>query len=104
MSPPETSTRPGLLEHPDEAFGYFARTGVDRVDIEEKHMGGRAVVVLARDADAARRRFSVQNGKAGAIHIRTGRAFFGDDALEPEAGEWRWHARSGIRFAFPPLS
>src|SRR6266581_4555538 len=31
MSPPETSRRPGLLEHPDEAFAYFRREGVVRV-------------------------------------------------------------------------
>jgi polynucleotide kinase-phosphatase len=82
MSPPETSARPGMLEHPDEALGYFARAGVERVVIEEKHMGSRAVIVLACDADAARRRFGVQDGKAGVVHTRTGRAFFADDGLE----------------------
>jgi protein phosphatase len=82
MSPPETSARPGLLEHPDEAFGYFARAGVTKVVIEEKHMGSRAVVVLARDAEAARRRFGVEDGKAGVIYTRTGRGFFADDTLE----------------------
>src|SRR6185437_954552 len=39
MSPPETSSLPGLLEHPAEAFGYYARAGVGKVAIEEKHMG-----------------------------------------------------------------
>ena len=82
MSPPETSARPGLLEHPDEAFGYFARAGVTKVMIEEKHMGSRAVIVLACDAEAARRRFGVEDGKAGVIYTRTGRSFFADDALE----------------------
>jgi polynucleotide kinase-phosphatase len=82
MSPPETSTRPGLLEHPDEAFGYFARGGVAKVVIEEKHMGSRAVIVLARDTDAARLRFGVEDAKAGVIYTRTGRAFFADDGLE----------------------
>jgi protein phosphatase len=82
MSPPETTARPGLLEHPDEAFGYFARAGVARVVAEEKHMGSRAVLVLARDADAARRRFGVEDGKAGIVYSRTGRPFFADDALE----------------------
>jgi len=82
MSPPETSKRPGLLEHPDEAFGYFASAGVAEVVIEEKHMGSRAVIVLARDAAAAKQRFGVEDGKAGVIYTRTGRAFFADDALE----------------------
>ena len=82
MSPPETSKREGLLEHPDEAFGYFARLGIARVIAEEKHMGSRAVAIVARDAEAARRRFAVEDGKAGVIYTRTGRAFFADDALE----------------------
>src|ERR1700722_14967896 len=43
MSPTETSTRPGLLEHPAEAFNYFRREGIARIICEEKHMGSRAV-------------------------------------------------------------
>jgi protein phosphatase len=82
MSPPETSALPGLLEHPAEAFGYFSRAGVAKVVVEEKHMGSRAVVVLARDAEAAKARFGVEDGKAGVIYTRTGRPFFGDDMLE----------------------
>jgi len=82
MSPPETSVRPGLLEHPDEALGYFARADVTQLVVEEKHMGSRAIVVIARDAEAARRRFGVADGKAGVIYTRTGRSFFTDDALE----------------------
>jgi protein phosphatase len=82
MSPPETSNLPGLLEHPAEAFGYFSRAGVAKVVVEEKHMGSRAVMVLARDADTAKARFGVEDGKAGVIYTRTGRPFFSDDALE----------------------
>ena len=82
MSPPETSARPGLLEHPDEAFGYFRRAGINKVVVEEKHMGSRAVIVLGRDAEAARRRFGVEDGKAGVIYTRTGRPFFSNEALE----------------------
>jgi protein phosphatase len=84
MSPPEVSKRAGLLEHPDEAFGYFSRAGVTKVIVEEKHMGSRAVVVLARDAEAARKRFGVEDGKAGVVFTRTGRGFFNDDDLERE--------------------
>jgi len=84
MSPPETSRRPGLLEHPDEAFGYFRREGVVRVVCEEKHMGSRAVVVACRDADAARARFGVTTGEAGAVVTRTGRRFFNDRKAEAE--------------------
>jgi protein phosphatase len=38
--------------------------------------------VIARNVDAARRRFGVADGKAGVIYTRTGRSFFTDDALE----------------------
>ena len=84
MSPPETSRRPGLLEHPEEAFGYFRREGVVRVVCEEKHMGSRAVVVACRDADAAKARFGVATGEAGTIVTRTGRRFFNDEKVERE--------------------
>ena len=53
MSPCETSTADGLLEHPAEAFAYYARAGVEQVMCEHKHMGSRAVVVLCRDAATA---------------------------------------------------
>jgi len=82
MSPAATTKRPGLLEHPDEALGYFARAGVSKVVIEEKHMGSRAVLVLARGPDAARLRFGVEDGKQGVVYTRTGRAFFAEEALE----------------------
>ena len=54
MSPPETSALDGWLEHPAEAFGYYAKQGVTQVIAQEKHMGSRAIVVLGRDADAVR--------------------------------------------------
>jgi protein phosphatase len=82
MSPPDTTVRPGLLEHPDEALGYFARAGASKVVIEEKHMGSRAVLVSGRDAEAVRRRFGVEDGKTGVVYTRTGRSFFADDTLE----------------------
>lgn len=82
MSPSETSQRDGLLEHPEDAFNYFARSGVANVVIEEKHMGSRAVLVLARDEAAAKRRFGTEDGRAGRIYTRTGRPFFSDDDLE----------------------
>jgi PNKP adenylyltransferase domain, ligase domain len=63
MSPTETSTRPGLLEHPAEAFSYFRREGIERVICEEKHMGSRAVVIVCRDEDTARRRFGLAEGR-----------------------------------------
>ena len=84
MSPSETSREPGLLEHPAEAFSYYRHQGVAKVICEEKHMGSRAVVVVCRDQDAARRRFGVVEDVAGICYTRTGRRFFEDRAIENE--------------------
>ncbi|MBU2582862.1 MAG: polynucleotide kinase-phosphatase [Alphaproteobacteria bacterium] len=84
MSPCETSTREGFLEHPDEAFAYFDKEGAGRVVVEEKHMGSRALAVVCREEDAARRRFGVTSGETGALFTRTGRSFF-NDAVTTEA-------------------
>jgi protein phosphatase len=84
MSPPETSHEVGLLEHPAEAFAYYAREGVERVICEEKHMGSRAVVVLCRDEVIARRRFGIVDDGFGICYTRTGRRFFDDRVLERE--------------------
>ena len=83
MSPTESTSRPGLLEHPDEAFAYYRKHGVERVVCEEKHMGSRAVVVVCRDAEVATRRFGVADSEgAGTIVTRTGRPFFNDETTE----------------------
>jgi protein phosphatase len=75
MAPTATTSRTGLLEHPDEAFDAFARDGVPQVVCEEKHMGSRAIAVICRDPEVAARRFSITNSTAGAIFTRTGRPF-----------------------------
>jgi protein phosphatase len=68
MSPPATSTRPGLLEHPAEAFAHFRGEGVAEVVCQEKHMGSRAVALV--------RRPDVDGSAPGVLHTRTGRSFF----------------------------
>src|SRR6266404_372789 len=84
MSPSETSHAPGLLEHPAEAFAYFRHAGVPRVVCEEKHMGSRAVVIICRDEDAARKTFGVTGEGIGICYTRTGRRFFDNVILETE--------------------
>ncbi|MFC9895140.1 polynucleotide kinase-phosphatase [Nocardia sp. NPDC127579] len=84
MSPCATSTLDGYLEHPAEAFAYYRSEGVERVVCEEKHMGSRAIVVVARSATAARDRFGVGDDSSGVIYTRTGRPFF-DDVAQTEA-------------------
>lgn len=81
MSPVETSAREGLLEHPAEAFAYFAKHGIAEVVCEEKHMGSRAIVIVCRDEAAAREHFAVE-GEDGIVLTRTGRRFFDDRTME----------------------
>ncbi|NLE97337.1 MAG: polynucleotide kinase-phosphatase, partial [Propionibacterium sp.] len=70
MSPVATATADGYLEHPEQAFDEYARWGATRVVCEEKHMGSRAIAVIAKDADAAHRRFGVGDGSSGVVHTR----------------------------------
>lgn len=84
MSPCETSRRPDLLEHPGEAFSYYRHEGVSKVVCEQKHMGSRAVVIVCRDEDAARKRFGVIDEGIGICYTRTGRRFFNELELEKQ--------------------
>ncbi|WP_069761776.1 polynucleotide kinase-phosphatase [Streptomyces sp. LUP47B] len=80
MAPTATSRAEGFLEHPEEAFAQYAADGVERVVCEEKHMGSRAVVLVCRDAETARKRFGV-DGPTGSLYTRTGRPFFDDESV-----------------------
>ena len=84
MSPTETTSNPGLLEHPTEAFTYYRKNGVSNVVWEEKHMGSRAVVIVCRDPETAKSRFDVAENTLGICYTRTGRPFFDDTEIETE--------------------
>jgi protein phosphatase len=95
MAPTATSHVEGYLEHPAEAFAQYAADGVARVVCEEKHMGSRAVALVCRDAETARKRFGVGGtsrssaaesggGPTGSLYTRTGRSFLDDASLTEE--------------------
>ncbi|SHL41563.1 polynucleotide kinase-phosphatase [Chitinophaga jiangningensis] len=84
MSPAETSTQAGYLEHPAEGFAWYRNAGIQQVVCEEKHMGSRAVVIVCRDEAVALKRFGVAGEGNGMVYTRTGRAFFNDKVLEQE--------------------
>ena len=84
ISPCETSGLPGMLEHPSEVFGYFRNQGVSRVVCEEKHMGSRAILVIAQDEGVIERRFGTVGQGIGACYTRTGRRFFDHRGLEAQ--------------------
>lgn len=92
IAPTATSHVEGYLEHPAEAFAQHQADGVERVVCEEKHMGSRAVALVCRDAEAARKRFGVGGtsrssgvesggGPTGSLYTRTGRPFFDDESV-----------------------
>jgi protein phosphatase len=84
MSPADTSSADGLLEHPSEAFAGYRSAGVSDVICEEKHMGSRAIVIACADESVAGRRFGADDGGSGVIYTRTGRPFFDDRSVERE--------------------
>ncbi len=84
MSPPETSKRQDLLEHPDDAFAFYRKEGIETVVCEQKHMGSRAVVVICKEESVAQRRFGVAEPALGVVYTRTGRRFFREEVLERE--------------------
>lgn len=71
-----------FLEHPEQAIQHYVDRGVTDLVAEEKHMGSRALLVVARDAEVAKQRFGVEDGKAGVVYTRTGRPFFKDETNE----------------------
>ncbi|MAS33611.1 MAG: polynucleotide kinase-phosphatase [Anaerolineaceae bacterium] len=96
MSPSETSSLEGYLEHPAEAFAYYRSNGVPQVICEQKHMGSRTLVVICQDEDAARQRFGVIDEGIGVVYTRSGRRFFNDLVLE---AQFMTHIRDAISAA-----
>jgi protein phosphatase len=86
--PPTTATVPAatsgdVLERVEDALQHFVDQGDPRVCIEEKHMGSRATVVIARSAEVAKRRFG-DDTKVGVVHSRHLRPFFPKAEQEAE--------------------
>lgn len=84
MSPTETSQKDNFLEHPEEAFKYYIKHGVEKVICEEKHMGSRGLIIVCKDEEVAKNRFGLLQASNGVCFTRTGRPFFKDTAVEKE--------------------
>ncbi|MDE0634631.1 MAG: polynucleotide kinase-phosphatase [Candidatus Poribacteria bacterium] len=84
MSPTETTKISNLLEHPAEGFAYYRNQGVSKVVWQEKHMGSRAIVIVCKTPEVAKKRFSTSEDRIGVCYTRTGRPFFDDVAMETE--------------------
>lgn len=75
MSPtPESSQLPEFLEHPNEAIEYYRNHGIETLIAEKKHMGSRAVLLLFKDKESAKK--SIGYEMEGVIYSRSGRRFF----------------------------
>ncbi len=79
-----TAPSGGFLEHPEQALEHYRSRGIKKLVAQEKHMGSRSLLVITRSAEIAKRRFGTDDGKAGVVYTRTGKAYFDDDALEAQ--------------------
>ena len=84
MAPCAAAEEGDCLEHPKAGLDHFRKREIERVVCEEKHMGSRAVVVVSRSREAARRRFGIDAASAGVIYTRRGRRFFDNPDTERE--------------------
>ena len=84
MSPPETSKLENFLEHPTDVFNYYIKNQVTQVICEEKHMGSRAIAIVCKEPDVAKKRFGLLHSYLGTVYTRTGRKFFEQDKTEKE--------------------
>jgi protein phosphatase len=82
MSPVETSKLDDYLEHPKEAFDYYAGVGIEKVICEEKHMGSRTVVIVGKNEETIKEAFGITGEGIGIVYTRTGRSFFNEKELE----------------------
>src|SRR5207237_10421295 len=83
-TPPATTQQAGFLEHAREVFDYYLKQGVHEIVCEEKHMGSRAILIVCKSVDVARKRFGSTDGGIGTCYTRTGRPFFENGELQNE--------------------
>ena len=84
---------------PGAGLRRVRRMGVTAVVCEEKHMGSRAIAVIARDEAAAERRFGIGDGSTGVVYTRTGRPFFADTERRSSTGSAAARRRAAVRGA-----
>jgi hypothetical protein len=92
----QTNRADGLLEHPADAFSYYQAERVNRVVVETKHMGSRAIAVVVRDKEAALERFGTP--ELGCIYTRNGRPFFDSSDFLSELREGLTRAKFWEKF------
>ena len=81
ISPCRTTELEHLLEYPPEAFDYYRDQEITHVICEEKHMGSRGIIVVAKSQDAIEQKFGIKPDQPGICYTRTGRNFFSDPEL-----------------------
>ncbi len=84
MSPTEACREGELLEHPEEAFSFYGKRGIEQLICEEKHMGSRVIIVICKDSAAVKKHFGISGNEIGCAYTRTGRNFFIQPDIEQE--------------------
>ena len=82
MAPCASAPAGPFLEHPAAAWEEYRAAGVTTVVCQSKHMGSRAVIVVARHPEVAVTRFGLNEPAPGVVLTRTGRRFWADPAVE----------------------
>lgn len=81
ISPCDTSPLQDHLEHPDQALGYYASQKQPTVTCQEKHMGSRAIIAVARTPQKLSEVFRIPSKLQGQCYTRNGRPFFTDTTM-----------------------
>lgn len=77
------STREDVgLERPESAIGYYCDERIEKVLVEEKHMGSRGIVIVCKTHQTAAERFGVSGEIPGCVYTRNGRRFFKNEDTE----------------------
>jgi protein phosphatase len=77
------STREDVgLERPESAIGYYRDERIEKVIVEEKHMGSRGIIIVCKTHQAASERFGVSGEIPGCVYTRNGRRFFKNEDTE----------------------
>lgn len=81
-SPVDPNNNPGVLEHPEDAFAYYRRQGIDQLVCQEVLSGIPAVVIVCRNESTARTVFGTTDGRSGIVYSGSGRNIFSDRNAE----------------------
>jgi len=81
LSPTKSSSIPGYLEHPREAFNYYAKKGLSEVIVEEMQGGAKTTILLAKDQQTAYKKLCISDKSLGIAINSLGSYSFQNEAI-----------------------